>query len=321
MIYDNKFVQKYVKEKKNELKENIENLKKVYHTTPCLAIVQVGENPSSNSYVKGKLKDCEEVGIKTHLIKIEETEDKKAISNHLEMIVDELNKDDNVHGIIVQLPLPEGVSFNFDSINPKKDVDGFNKDTLFVPCTPLGVIKFLQNTNYEFAHKDILVLGRSKTVGKPLAKILTDLDATVTLAHSRSIFLNHNIHYDLIISCTNQIDLFHFCDINEIDNITNIKLIKRLSRYSYGTYLFTFDGYIDIGLEKDENNKLVGNFNKESHNRALKELQALQQEKLEEDFFEEGINIYAISGIGGVGLLTRLTLMQNVLGAYESHYN
>lgn len=318
MLYDNKFVQEYVKEKKNELKRTIEKYKENYNTVPCLAIVQIGDNPSSNSYIKGKLKDCEEVGIKTHLIKIEETEDKKTISNHLEMIVDELNKDDNVHGIIVQLPLPEGVSFNFDSINPKKDVDGFSKDTLFVPCTPLGVIRFLQDTNYEFDHKDILVVGRSKTVGRPLARMLTDLDATVTLAHSRSNFLNYNLHYNLIISCTNQIDLFHFCEINEIDNIT---LKKRLSCYDYGTYLFTSDGYIDIGLEKDENNKLVGNFNKESHNRALKELQALRQEKLEEDFFEKGINIYAISGIGGVGLLTRLTLMKNVLGAYELYYN
>ena len=164
---------------------------------PTLAVVLVGDNPASVSYVTAKERDCEEVGIDSrdirHPAEISET--------HLLGLIAELNADDAVHGILVQLPLPAHIDADrvLTAIAPHKDVDGFHPVSLgrlmmglptYVPCTPAGVVELLMRGGYAPAGKHVVIVGRSNIVGRPLANLLSrkaaDADATVTLCHSRS---------------------------------------------------------------------------------------------------------------------------------------
>ena len=138
-------IKDYVKERKILLSEKILKSEK----KPMLVIVQVGDNPASNSYVKGKLKDCEEVGLKALLEKLPT----EISQEEFEEKIKDINNNKEVTGIIIQLPLPGHLSVNLDLIDDKKDVDGFKITSKFVPCTPLGIINFLKNNNVEFAGK------------------------------------------------------------------------------------------------------------------------------------------------------------------------
>ena len=160
---------------------------------PCLAVLIVGDNPASRSYVKGKVSAAEFVGIDSPLIELPES-----ISNEeLLAEVRRLNEDPSVDGILVQLPLPGHIDADavLDAIAVSKDVDGFNPANVaalwlgrpcFVPCTPRGVISLIESTGVEISGKTAVVVGRSNIVGKPVAKLLLDRNATVTIAHSRT---------------------------------------------------------------------------------------------------------------------------------------
>lgn len=156
-----------IKEYVNNRKQVIKDIIAAKEKQKKLAIIQIGDNQASNSYVKGKLKDCEEVGIPTVLCK----RDKSISQDELDRVVSNLNNDESIGGIIVQLPLPKHLTVNLELIDDDKDVDGFKITSNFVPCTPLGIITYLESQNIEFDGKNAVVIGRSDIVGKPMAKL------------------------------------------------------------------------------------------------------------------------------------------------------
>lgn len=190
MLLDGKETSKQIK---LELKEQIKALKETYNKVPTIAIVVVGNNPASEIYVRNKIKAASFVGMNHELVKLEETVSMEELLNE----VDRLNNDNNVSGIIVQLPLPKHLDEQLviNHINNEKDADGFgllNKGRLFsgLPClkpaTPYGVMYLLEHYNIELEGKRAVVIGRSNIVGKPMALMLLEKNATVTIAHSRT---------------------------------------------------------------------------------------------------------------------------------------
>ena len=164
-----------------------------YGRTPNLVVILVGEDPGSVSYVTGKAKAATEVGIRNVTLR----RDESITEEELLSLVDELNHDDDVDGILVQLPLPKHIDENkvIAAISPEKDVDAFHpmnvaklwlKQPCVLPCTPKGIIKLLHFAGVEIAGKEAVVVGRSNIVGQPVAKLLLDENATVTVAHSRT---------------------------------------------------------------------------------------------------------------------------------------
>ncbi len=180
---------------RQEIKQRVSQISK-NQRVPCLAVVLVGENPASAVYVRNKIKACEEVGIKSLFEKLPaETSEKDLLS-----CIDRLNKDDTVDGILVQLPLPKQISEQkvIEAIRVDKDVDGFHLINVgalasgldgFRPCTPSGVMRMLESINYPLSGKHALVIGRSNIVGKPMALMLLEKNATVTIAHSKTVNL------------------------------------------------------------------------------------------------------------------------------------
>lgn len=161
--------------------------------TPGLAVVLVGQNQASKVYVKNKRRACEEVGIKSFDFNLPETTSQK----ELEDLITKLNADRNVNGILVQLPLPSGLDEMaiLEKIDPAKDVDGFHPVNMgrlvsglpsLRPCTPLGIITLIDSIGYKLSGKNAVVVGRSKIVGKPVALLLLERHATVTICHSRT---------------------------------------------------------------------------------------------------------------------------------------
>ncbi len=161
--------------------------------TPGLAVVLVGDNPASQVYVRNKVKACEDSGLHSVLEKYEATMTEADLLDR----VDALNNDDSIHGILVQLPLPAHIDAQkvIEAISPAKDVDGFHIASAgalmtgmpgFWPCTPYGCMKMLESINYDLKGKHAVVIGRSNIVGKPMALMLLQKDATVTVAHSRT---------------------------------------------------------------------------------------------------------------------------------------
>ncbi len=170
--------------------------------TPCLAAVLVGENPASEVYVRNKRKACERVGMEGQLHRLAADATEEQLLN----LIAKLNKDEAVHGILVQLPLPKQIreSYVLDAVHPLKDVDCFHPENVgrlsqgrprFLPCTPHGVQQILHRTGLPVAGKEVVIVGRSEIVGKPLAMLLMAKDstcgpsaanATVTIAHSRT---------------------------------------------------------------------------------------------------------------------------------------
>ena len=178
---------------KEQMRDRIVELEKEYGRKPCLAVIIVGDNPASRSYVRGKIKAAEFTGMDSKLIEL--PEDIKEV-DLLEVIAG-LNTDKDVDGILVQLPLPHHIDEDavIDSISIKKDVDGFHPWNVanlwlgrkcIVPCTPKGIITMIESTGVDIKGKKAVVIGRSNIVGKPVAKLLLDRTATVTIAHSRT---------------------------------------------------------------------------------------------------------------------------------------
>lgn len=178
---------------KEGMKERMGELAQQYGRVPCLAVIIVGDNPASRSYVRGKIKAAEFVGMDSRLIELPEDISEAGL---LEEIA-KLNADDAVDGLLVQLPLPKHINEDrvIDAIAIEKDVDGFHPQNVanlwlgrkcIVPCTPKGIITMIESTGTVIAGKKAVVVGRSNIVGKPVAKLLLDRNATVTIAHSRT---------------------------------------------------------------------------------------------------------------------------------------
>lgn len=189
-IIDGKKVSSHIK---NNIAAEVKILKNKTGKTPGLAVVLVGDDPASAVYVKNKNKTCKNIGFQSfeHILPENTSEDK------LLNLINELNNDDQVNGILVQLPLPSHISSKtiLVSINPQKDVDGFHLENvgrlvtgnaLFKPCTPAGIIKLLDEYKIEIEGKNAVIIGRSNIVGKPVSFLLLERNATVTICHSRT---------------------------------------------------------------------------------------------------------------------------------------
>ena len=188
-ILDGKAVSLKVKE---SVKVRADELKK-FGVEPTLAVVLVGEDKASQTYVRAKEKACNEYGIKSVAHRLSEN----TTRNELLALINVLNLDDSIHGILVQLPLPKHIDTNvvLAAIDPRKDVDGFHAVNVgklvsgldgFVPCTPLGVMEILKEYGIEVARLNAVVIGRSNIVGKPMANLLLNASATVTVTHSKT---------------------------------------------------------------------------------------------------------------------------------------
>ena len=190
MIIDGKQLSKEIKA---EIKQRVEGLKQKYNEVPTLAIILVGNDPASETYVKNKDKAINFVGMEARVIHLEEdTKEEKVLS-----IIDELNKDDKINGILIQLPLPKHINTNkvINRVKATKDVDGLTEINTgrlalgaeaVVPCTPAGVIKLIESTGETIEGKHAVIIGRSILVGKPVAQLLLQKNATVTMCHSKT---------------------------------------------------------------------------------------------------------------------------------------
>lgn len=177
---------------KLNMKKEVEHLKEK-NIVPHLTVVLVGNNPASRSYVNGKKKASEEVGISSEILELSEA----ITESELIQVIEQLNNDENVHGILVQLPLPIHINVQhiIEAIDPTKDVDGFHpynvgkmmtgQDT-FLPCTPYGIMTMLHSKKITIEGKHAVVIGRSNIVGKPVGQLLLNENATVTYCHSRT---------------------------------------------------------------------------------------------------------------------------------------
>lgn len=184
---------KISQEIKDELKLKVEGLKAENKKIPCLAVIQVGNDPASTVYVGNKKKACEYIGIGSKSFEIPE----ETTQDELLSIIDDLNNDDEVTGILVQLPVPKHIDEDtiIRRISPKKDVDGFHPMSVgalligeegYLSCTPAGVIQLLKRSGVEIAGKECVVIGRSNIVGKPMAVLLLRENGTVTICHSKT---------------------------------------------------------------------------------------------------------------------------------------
>jgi len=199
---------------KDNLKLEIDKIKNDSHRTPHLVVVLIGNNPASLSYVKAKEKACALVGIRCHVERLEDTVSEKELVNYIE----KLNHDKDVDGMIVQLPLPKNLDEEnvIQTISPLKDVDGLNNENLgllasgdprFVPATPLGVQTMINEIDFITEGSKIVIIGRSKLVGIPLALLMSAKsskgNATVTICHSKSKDIkSHTLEADIVIVAT-----------------------------------------------------------------------------------------------------------------------
>lgn len=178
---------------RQEVKEEVAKLKEKFNKVPHLVVIIIGEDPASLSYVKAKERACLRAGMKSTLMRKEESITEEELLN----LIHELNNDDDVHGILVQLPVPGHIDDNkvINAIKQEKDVDGFHPLNVasvhlgtpgILPATPKGIMTMLKSTNTEIKGKNALVIGRSNIVGKPVAMLLLKEHATVTIAHSRT---------------------------------------------------------------------------------------------------------------------------------------
>ena len=265
---------------RESLAVKVVELNEKYGRTPNLVVILVGDDPGSVSYVTGKAKAATEIGIRNATLRFPET----ITEEELLAKVDELNNDDDVDGILVQLPLPKHIDENkvIMAISPEKDVDAFHpinvaklwlKQPCMLPCTPKGIIKLLHFAGVDIAGKEAVVVGRSNSVGQPVSKLLLDENATVTIAHSRT---------------KNLAEVTRRADI----------LVVAVGRERFVTADMIKPGavVIDVGVNRDSRNgKLCGDVD-----------------------FEEAQNVAAaITPVpGGVGPMTITCLMENTVEAY-----
>ena len=262
---------------KDELKVQVAQLKE-QGIQVTLAVVQVGQNPASCVYVRNKKKACEYIGIRSQAFELaEETTEEELLA-----LIDQLNKDDQINGILVQLPLPAHIceSKVLNAISPAKDVDCFHPENVgkmclgekgFLPGTPAGVIELLKRSDIEIAGKECVVIGRSNIVGKPMALMMLRENATVTMAHSKT------------------------KDLKEVCKRADI-LIVSIGRAKMIDDSYVKDGavVIDVGINRDADNKLCGDV----------------------DFEKVAPMCSAITPVpGGVGPMTIAILMKNCLTA------
>ena len=289
IIIDGKEISKKLRE---DLNKEIKDLKKKYNAVPGLAVVQVGNVAASSVYVKAKTKSAKEVGIEVIDHHLEESISEEELLN----LIEKLNAQKNVNGILVQLPLPKHMNEQLilDSINPDKDADGFhplnvgklsiashNDENLLIPCTPYGCLLMLKGLNIELAGKNAVVVGRSNIVGKPMAQLLIKESCTVTVAHSKT--------KDLPGVCQN-------ADI-VVAAVGRPKMIK-------GEWIKKGAIVIDVGINRIEveidgerKNKLVGDV----------------------DYKEAEKNASAITPVpGGVGPMTIACLLRNTTIAFKN---
>ncbi|SNU94649.1 Bifunctional protein FolD [Megamonas hypermegale] len=267
---------------KEEAKKEILNIKQEYGVTPGLAVIIVGENPASKVYVRNKHKACEEIGIYSEVIEMPETTTKEELIRK----IDELNFRKEIHGILVQLPLPKAIAQHeeeiLNEINPFKDVDGFHPINVgklvtgqeaLIPCTPHGCLKMLEASNINIDGAHAVVIGRSNIVGKPMAHLLLSKNATVTICHS------------------------HTKNLKEICKSADI-IVAAIGKPKFITADMIKPGatVIDVGINRIAPKKLVGDVD-----------------------FENAVNVAgAITPVpGGVGLLTIAMLMQNTVTALK----
>lgn len=181
-----------------EYHARVDVLRSRHNVTPALVVILVGDNPASQSYVRGKIAGCKEVGIRSELVELPASTTEEQLLDHIER----LNNDVTVHGILVQLPLPAHirVSSVLEKISVEKDVDGFHLynmgglvtgNTVFSPCTPYGVQKILEHENIRVEGQNVVVVGASNIVGKPTALMLMQQDATVVICHKKTRDLGH----------------------------------------------------------------------------------------------------------------------------------
>ena len=264
---------------RNEILEDLKKQVKQYMIKPCLAVIQIGDDEASNTYIKAKEKACTEIGIYFKHIKFSETVKEIEVINKIL----ELNNDDYVHGILLQLPLPEG--FNQDKlinyIARNKDVDGltdinigkiFNNKQGLVSCTPQGIMKLLEYEKIDIEGKNVTIVGRSNLVGKPLLGLMLNKNATVTICHSKTENLKkHTKNADILVVAVGK---KHF--ITE-DMVKDDAII------------------IDVGINR-ENGKLYGDVDYDKVKTKAKKITPVP---------------------GGVGPMTVAMLMTNVITAYE----
>ena len=258
---------------KDELKLEVATLKEK-GIIPCLAVIQVGKDPASSVYVNNKKKACTYIGMESLSYELEENVSQEELLS----IIDELNHNEMVHGILVQLPLPKHIDEEsvIKAISPEKDVDGFHPETVgnmcigskgFLPCTPAGVIQLLKRSNIEICGKECVVVGRSNIVGKPMALLLLRENGTVTIAHSKT------------------------KDLKEITKRADI-LIAAVGKPKFITSEYVKEGavVIDVGIHRNADNKLCGDV----------------------DFDDVIDKVSAITPVpGGVGPMTIAMLMNN----------
>ena len=256
-------IKEFYANKKAQIKEDIER-DFVEVKKPTLAVIQVGDNEASNRYIRNKKKDCEEVGISFEWYYYEET-----ISEN-ELITEIKDLLPYVDGMIVQMPLPEHIDVDAIklAIAPEKDVDGFHPMSWFNPCTPAGIIDYVVNgCGYDFTGKNVTIFGRSDIVGKPLAQMLTNRDATVTLCHSKSK------------------DKWQFIKTADF-------IVTAVGKPAFLNCYAIHVPVVDVGINFDENGKLVGDC-----------------------INTENRDVTPVPG--GVGLLTRVALLENTLLAAQ----
>lgn len=272
-------------ELKNKMAEDIKGYSKIYPRVPHLAVIIVGDDPGSVSYVKGKEKACTLLGIKNTTIRLDDKVSQRTVLD----LIDSLNNDDTVDGILVQLPLPKKFDETkvINRVRADKDVDGFHplnvaglwtKKPCILPCTPKGVMEILESIKFDLKGKKVCVIGRSNIVGLPISKLLIDADATVTICHSKT---------ENMPEITAQADV----------------LVVAIGKANFITADYVKEGavVIDVGVNRNpETGKLCGDV----------------------DFASvEPKASYITKVPGGVGPMTICCLMQNTIEAYLNHMN
>lgn len=261
-----KTCKEYVKIKKEEVKNQIVT----FGIKPTLCVVQIGEDPASCTYINGKRKDCEELGITCKHVHITDIDDMN--NESVEEIIKDASNSVDVSGVILQLPIPK----KFDvqrlqkAITPEKDVDGFLLGSNYTPCTPKGIIDYLKYNNIDFLGKECVVIGRSEIVGRPLVNLLISEGATVISCNSKTPNIKKfTQNADIIISAIGKPNYFD------------------------ESYFGNSQVIVDVGINRDENGKLCGDIVESAKQNAS----------------------LATPVPGGVGLLTRLALMENTVNA------
>ncbi len=275
-IIDGKKISQEIKE---ELKQKVAAYKE-QGTEIALAVIQVGQDPASTVYVGNKKKACEYIGIQSVAYELpEETTEEELLE-----IIDKLNQDDSIYGILVQLPVPKHINEDhiIQAIDPKKDVDGFHPQSVgalsigqpgFVSCTPAGIIQLLKRSGISISGKECVVIGRSNIVGKPMALLLLRENGTVTVCHSKT---------ENLKEVTKRADIL-------VAAVGKPKMID-------ASYVKEGAVVIDVGIHRNENNKLCGDVDYES---------------------VEPIASAITPVPGGVGPMTIAMLMHNCVEAVE----